>query len=84
MFTTDPQLAAQLDADDELAAFRAEFVIAEPDTIYLDGNSLGRLPKGSTAALHELIEKQWGERLIRSWNEGWFTAAGASATKSPG
>lgn len=74
-FTTRPALARQLDEQDELASFRDEFVIAEPDTIYLDGNSLGRLPKRSLEALHQLIEKQWGERLIRSWNEGWFTAA---------
>jgi kynureninase len=75
-FTTDPQLAHQLDAQDELAPFRERFVIDDPDhLIYLDGNSLGRLPKATIPYLNELIGKQWGQRLIRGWNEGWFTAA---------
>jgi kynureninase len=61
-----------LDAQDELAPFRAEFVIDEPNMIYLDGNSLGRLPKRTINFMREAIEQQWGERLIRVWNEGWI------------
>jgi kynureninase len=64
--------ARALDAADPLAAFRQQFALAEPDLIYLDGNSLGRLPRESAALAHDLVERQWGERLIRSWNEGWF------------
>ena len=66
--------STDLDASDPLANFREEFVhnINEPELIYLDGNSLGRLPKRSTSAAAELINGQWGNRLIRSWNEGWF------------
>ncbi|MGH2522994.1 MAG: kynureninase [Anaerolineales bacterium] len=66
--------AHELDLSDELAHFRDEFVIADPDLIYLDGNSLGRLPKRTATRLREVIEHQWGERLIRGWGEGWFDA----------
>jgi kynureninase len=66
--------ALHLDSVDPLADFREEFVIENSDLIYLDGNSLGRLPKRSVQNLQDLIERQWGERLIRSWNEGWLDA----------
>lgn len=69
-----PELARALDAADELATFRNEFVITDPDLIYLDGNSLGRLPRRSVDWLHRAIETQWGDRLIRSWNESWIEA----------
>ncbi len=64
----------QLDAADPLARFRDEFVIDDPDLIYLDGNSLGRLPRRTAQRLREVVEREWGQRLIRGWNEGWFTA----------
>jgi kynureninase len=70
----DAAYAAQLDAQDPLAHFRARFVITEPDLIYMDGNSLGRLPKATVLLAEDLVQQQWGTRLIRSWNEGWFTA----------
>lgn len=71
---TDAAYAAQLDQEDELAAFRAEFVIDDPGLIYLDGNSLGRLPRRTVQRVREAVENEWGRRLIRGWNEGWFTA----------
>ncbi len=71
---TDSAYAAELDAHDPLAHFRERFVIADPDLIYMDGNSLGRLPRATVSLAEEIIQQQWGERLIRSWNEGWFTA----------
>lgn len=71
---TDVEYALELDKHDELAHFRDEFVIDDPDLIYLDGNSLGRLPKRSIDRMKEVIEHEWGSRLIRGWNEGWFTA----------
>ena len=47
---------------------------ALPDgVIYLDGNSLGALPRATTARLREVIEREWGEGLIRSWNEAHWT-----------
>ncbi len=71
---TNLDYALELDRQDELAHFRDEFVIEDPDLIYLDGNSLGRLPKRTARRMREVIEKEWGERLIRGWGEGWFTA----------
>lgn len=68
----DLSYAQQLDSQDELAHFRERFVVTDPDLIYLDGNSLGRLPKATANQLDTLIQQQWGDRLIRSWNEGWF------------
>ena len=46
---TDIDYAYELDAADPLAHFRERFVIADPDLIYMDGNSLGRLPRASIA-----------------------------------
>ena len=62
-----------LDAADSLAAWREKFVLPE-EVIYLDGNSLGMLPKETVAASADVLTRAWGERLIRSWNEGWIDA----------
>ncbi len=62
-----------LDAADPLAAYREQFALPE-GVIYLDGNSLGALPKATPAALADVATRQWGDRLIRSWNEGWIDA----------
>jgi kynureninase len=70
----DAAYARELDRHDPLARFRDEFVIDDPNLIYLDGNSLGRLPKRTIARLREVVEQEWGQRLIRGWNDGWFTA----------
>lgn len=66
--------ARALDSHDPLARFRDEFVIDDPALIYLDGNSLGRLPKRTVERMREVVEGEWGKRLIRGWGEGWFTA----------
>lgn len=71
-FTTHPDLPARLDASDELAHFRDRFIIEDGNLIYLDGNSLGRLPRTVPALLGKAAAEQWGERLIRAWNEGWI------------
>lgn len=65
------QQATELDQEDKLAHFRNQFVVDE-NVIYLDGNSLGRLPKKTKAVLQDIVENQWGNRLIRSWNEHWL------------
>jgi kynureninase len=64
----------ELDQADPLARFRAEFSPLAPDCIYLDGNSLGRMPRRTAAVVEDAARRQWGDRLIRSWNEGWLTA----------
>jgi kynureninase len=64
--------AQQLDAADPLAFARERFCLPE-GVIYLDGNSLGALPKAAPAALAHTAERQWGEDLIASWNRhGWI------------
>ena len=61
-----------LDAADPLAALRDEFVLPE-GVIYLDGNSLGALPRSTSARVADMIEREWGRDLIRSWNDaGWW------------
>jgi kynureninase len=69
---TDIDYARTLDEQDELASFRHRFVVDDPSLVYLDGNSLGRLPKASLARAENLIRHEWGGRLIRAWNEHWF------------
>jgi kynureninase len=71
-FKTDFEFAKQLDQKDPLIEFRSRFYISEPNTIYLDGNSLGRLPHRTREILRHQVDHQWGTRLIRSWNEGWY------------
>lgn len=66
------QFARQLDEEDELAPFREAFVFAEPDLIYLDGNSLGRLPHRAVGAMRRVVEEEWARDLIRSWNASWW------------
>ena len=64
--------ARQLDASDPLREARERFVLPD-DAIYLDGNSLGALPKATSPHLFDVIERQWGEDLITSWNKhGWI------------
>ena len=64
--------AESLDASDPLAPLRGEFLL--PDTIvYLDGNSLGALPRRAVERVHQLITQEWGQGLVRSWNaHGWI------------
>ena len=61
-----------LDAQDPLRDLRHQFELPE-GLIYLDGNSLGVLPKTAAARVAEALTKEWGQGLIRSWNSaGWF------------
>lgn len=64
--------AARLDAADPLAQWRGEFVLDER-LAYLDGNSLGALPRATPARLAEVVGREWGKGLIGSWNSaGWI------------
>lgn len=67
----DSNIARQLDDNDELRTFREKFVFESPELIYVNGNSLGRLPVATVELLNDVVKDQWGHRLIRSWNEGW-------------
>ena len=65
----------ELDRDDPLASFRDRFVLP-PGVIYLDGNSLGPLPRATPGRIEELVTREWGRGLIRSWNDaGWIDLA---------
>jgi kynureninase len=78
---TPEQRAAEFDVADPLGPFRDRFTLPE-GVIYLDGNSLGALPKAAPEVLRRVIEQEWGEGLIRSWNSaGWFEAAGRVGAK---
>jgi kynureninase len=64
--------AAALDAEDELAFLRDAFALPE-GVVYLDGNSLGARPRAAAVRVRDVVERQWGEGLIRSWNtHGWI------------
>jgi len=67
--------AEKLDAADLLAPFRDRFVIDDPSVIYMDGNSLGRLPIATERRLAEFIRQEWGGELIRGWDH-WLTLPG--------
>jgi kynureninase len=63
-----------LDSADPLGRFRERFVLPE-GIIYLDGNSLGALPRAAVGRQRALVEEEWGSELIRSWNtRGWIEA----------
>jgi kynureninase len=69
----DPRAACQaLDAADPLAPLRARFDLP-PGVIYLDGNSLGARPRAALERAQQVVAREWGHDLIRSWNDaGWF------------
>lgn len=72
MDKTQLNFAIELDKEDILKEYRNKFFIDSDNTIYLDGNSLGRLPIKTKVLLAEVIEKQWGTELIESWNKNWY------------
>jgi kynureninase len=80
-FEPGPAFARRLDEEDDLASFREAFVFAEPELIYLDGNSLGRLPRSVVERMRKGVEMEWGRDLIRGWNAGWWEAPGRVGEK---
>ena len=69
-----PDPIRQLDADDPLKDFRARFDLP-PGVVYLDGNSLGALPKATADRIADVVGREWGQDLIRSWNSNnWIEA----------
>ena len=64
----------QLDANDPLKSFKSEFVITDPDLCYLDGNSLGRLPKRTVEEVNNFLLNEWGPELVDGWSH-WIDGA---------
>lgn len=71
-FDRSEGFALEMDDTDPLKDFRNRFFISDEKIIYLDGNSLGRLPNKTKALLGEVAETQWGTQLIESWNKHWY------------
>ena len=71
---TSRSYAEELDAKDPLAAFRGEFVIADPQLSYLDGNSLGRMPKATAKVVEDYLRDEWGAKLVTGWSD-WIDEA---------
>jgi kynureninase len=66
-------MAEGRDLNDSLSRFAGYFSKNDPRLIYLDGNSLGMMPLSTADHLSEVISHQWGDKLIRSYNDGWWT-----------
>ncbi|MEE9177528.1 MAG: aminotransferase class V-fold PLP-dependent enzyme, partial [Acidimicrobiia bacterium] len=64
--------AHALDTSDPLRDQHDLYVHSDDDLIYLDGNSLGRLPEATIEVVEDVTRRQWGDGLIRSWNENWW------------
>ena len=80
-FSLSPDFAKRLDQQDSLASYRDQFVANDPDLMYLDGNSLGRLPKSVIERMKKAVEEEWGSDLIRGWNKGWWESPGRIGDK---
>ncbi|MDQ3006563.1 MAG: kynureninase [Chloroflexota bacterium] len=80
-FDSTRQYAQQLDETDSLTSYREQFLINDPDLIYLDGNSLGRMPKAVVDRMRKAVEDEWAADLIRGWNKGWWEAPGRIGDK---
>ena len=74
MKVTDCQYALELDKNDPLARFKSQFVISDPEMCYLDGNSLGRLPKATITAINDFMTKEWGPEVVTGWSH-WVDEA---------
>ena len=74
MKVTDREYALQLDKSDPLAHFKSQFVISDPEMCYLDGNSLGRLPKATITAISDFMTNEWGPEVVTGWNH-WVDEA---------
>jgi kynureninase len=68
------QDALDLDAKDPLAKYRELFVFTDPDVCYLDGNSLGRLPKSTVETINKFLIEDWGTKIVDGWGE-WIDKA---------
>jgi kynureninase len=74
MKVTDREYALELDKNDPLAHFKSQFVVSDPEMCYLDGNSLGRLPKATITAINDFMTKEWGPEVVTGWSH-WVDEA---------
>jgi len=74
MKVTDREYALELDKNDPLAHFKSQFVITDPEMCYLDGNSLGRLPKATITSINDFMSKEWGPEVVTGWSH-WVDEA---------
>ena len=70
----DRARAQALDAKDPLREFKKRFVITEPNTCYLDGNSLGRLPHATVKAINDFLHDEWAREVVVGWSH-WIDEA---------
>lgn len=70
----DREYALQLDREDRLAPFRELFINDNPEISYLDGNSLGRLPKSTLTAINDYLRNEWGKEVVTGWSH-WIDEA---------
>ena len=68
MAVTDRAYALELDSKDKLSKYREKFVISNSDICYLDGNSLGRLPKETISAINSFLLEEWGTQVVEGWS----------------
>lgn len=74
MKVTDRSFAIDLDLADPLEKYKSQFVISDPDLCYLDGNSLGRLPKKTIESISNFLTKEWGPQVVTGWSH-WVDEA---------
>jgi kynureninase len=74
MKVTDREYALELDRKDPLAHFKSQFVVGDPEMCYLDGNSLGRLPKATITVINDFMVKEWGPEVVTGWSH-WVDEA---------
>ena len=67
MSVTERQYALDLDAQDPLAKYREQFIIADTNVCYLDGNSLGRIPKKTVDIVNNYLVNEWGAWVVDGW-----------------
>jgi kynureninase len=80
-FQPDAAFARRLDEQDDLHSYRDAFALPDPDLIYLDGNSLGRLSQRAAQHTRRVVDEEWGRNLIRGWNAGWYETPARAGDK---
>ena len=73
MNVTDRAYALELDKNDPLAHFKSQFVVTDLEMCYLDGNSLGRIPKATISAINDFMV-EWGAEVVTGWGH-WVDEA---------